>query len=139
MHAALVAYEWLQRADPTDLTVIQRIVWLQLKGLQAVDLAYRTSAPLRSADPAALTGPMRETVAAVFISANQPSEAIRVLDAAPTSQHSAGFFIVRGRAFAAIGDGAEAVRSLTAATAIPRSPRENAEMGAAYHLIQGKP
>jgi tetratricopeptide (TPR) repeat protein len=132
--AALKAYDWLLRRDPADLQLTQRIAWLQLKGLKAPELAVHTAEPLRAADPAALSPAARQTLAAVLIAANQPRDALRVLDGlAP----SAGAHILRAQANAGLKDWSAVRRELTAAAELPRSPRESAELLAVSDLLRG--
>ncbi|MFL5342074.1 MAG: tetratricopeptide repeat protein, partial [Gemmataceae bacterium] len=97
VRAALRAYEWLQSRDPEDLAVVQRIVWLQLKGLRLPDLAYRTAAPLRAA--AALDLAARETLAAVYLGVGQPREAVPLLDPAIAAEPDrTGLYVLRAQA-----------------------------------------
>jgi predicted Zn-dependent protease len=136
---AIEAFDWLRRRDPTNCVIAQRIAWLQLKGLEAADLALQSAAPLREqAAIARLTPEMNETLGATLLAAGQIETAVPPLTAAiESAPHRAGPYISRAAALLRLGRKLEARADLDRAENLSRTPRQTAEWEQVLRKLRG--
>ena len=136
---AIEAFDWLRRRDPANCVIAQRIAWLQLKGLEAADLALKSAAPLREqAVIARLTPEMNETLGATLLAAGQIDAALPPLTAAiESAPDRAGPYISRAAALLRLGRKREARADLDRAENLSRTPRQTAEWQQVLRKLRG--
>ncbi len=136
---AIEAYEWLRRREPGNCQVAQRIAWLQLKGLNAPDLALQSIAPLQNREMVGrLTPEMAETLGATLLANDQAEAALAPLTAAiDTAPTRTGAYISRAAAFARLGKRREARADLDRAAALPRTPRQATGWQKVFEMLRG--
>lgn len=135
---SLRAYRAVERQQPDNLTVINNIVWLELKALELPQQAFESSAPLRAVqDRVGLPADFMETLGAVYIAVNRYDDGRKMLtEALRTAGPRFGFYIHLALAHMGLKQPEMAEKYLSRAAEMPKSPRETAELVDTIRAIQ---
>jgi tetratricopeptide (TPR) repeat protein len=137
---ALRHYRSVQRQDPKNLTVVNNIVWLELKALKQPKEALASAAPLRAVENNVNTpADFLETLGAVYLANGQYDKAKEMLtQAIATAGKRASFYTHLALAYHGLKQWTASVQCLEEAVHLPKTDRELAEMTDAAHIIYGR-
>lgn len=135
---ALRAYRAVNRQQADNLTVVNNIVWLELKALELPQQAFESAAPLRAVqDRVGLPADFMETLGALYISTGQYDDARRMLnEALRTAGPRFGFYVHLAIAHQGLKQPEMAEKYLSRAAEMPKTLRETNELTDAIRTIQ---
>lgn len=142
VRAAIKEYEQVLLADEANLTVINNLVWLKLKALNALEEAERSAAPLiRAEDGPEMTPARLGTLGLLYLRQGKFEQSCKVLERVLSQGSRPGPSVYYHLAEACLGRNglAEAGAYVDKAWSLPRTARETLELEAVTKKLRAKP